>query len=256
MTMTHFRNIVSSQEKLAEELPLVHTSRCENFPGLIAANEITTSYCTTFKESLIYLFYGRPAYRSKKGKSPGESVLLCPVCFVFRPQTVSKKIRRVYPCDSGALSDNLFKPDLTKEDLQNLELDPRIESARRLVPLLFGNNTNYFYGTCRTLISGVSLPGPGQRFHQLLLKKGPVAYDDRKSAIEVQVKESIFLRDQLLCVILPRDFLRRKNIRKAILQDWGCDAISYPTFKGGAPSQYYPVIQTLLAKRFEDATRI
>ena len=254
--MAHFRNIVSAQTKLAEELPLVHTTRCENISSFIASDQIDTTYCTTFKESLIYLFYGRPAYRSKKGRRPGEDVLLCPVCFVFRPQTVSKKVCRVYPCDSGALSKNLFKPDLTKEDLQKLELDPRIESARRLVPLLFENNTNYFYGTCRTLISGVSLPTPGHRFHQLLLKEGPVAYDDRKSAIEVQVKEPISLRNQLLCVILPRVFLGRRAIRQAILRDWGCDAIPYPTFKGGAPSQYYSVIQVKLAERFEEATRI
>jgi len=253
--MDPFRTIVSAYREMADELPLVHTSECENLSSFVASHQINPSYCTVFKESLVFLFYGRPAYRSKKGQQPGESVQLCPVCFVFKPRTVSKRIRRVFPCDTGALGTDLFNPPLTVADLGNLELEPRIESAQRLVPLLFENNQNYFLGKARSSLV-LSAGTPVQRFHQLLITPGPVGYDDRKSAIEVQVEEPISLRNQLLCVILPREFLDTREIRTTILYEWNCDPIHYSTVIGDAPSQYYSVIRQELLKRFREATRL
>ena len=253
--MNSLRTILSAQKVMAEELPLVHTSRCEHLPGFVASHQIEPTYCASFKESLIYLFYGRPAYRSKKGQKSGESKELCPVCFVFKPRTVSKKICRVFPCDSGALSSDLFAPHLTPADMQELELEPHIESARRLVPLFFESNANYFVGKVRASLT-LAGTSAAQRLHQLLLTFGPVNYDDRRSAIEVQVKEAISLRNQLLCVILPREFLDDTTIRRTILEEWNCDPVHYPTFFGDSPMEYYPVIRQELFKRFQEATRL
>jgi hypothetical protein len=251
--MTDFRKIVSSQEDMAEELPLIHTSLSENLDHFVASHKIEAAHCDVFNENLVYLFYGRPAYRSKKGQVSGESVRLCPVCFVFKPYTVSKRAYRVFPCDSGALSNHIFNPPLTVEDLKDLELEPRIESARRLVPLLFENNHNYYVGKARTSRPPFSTGSPGQQFHELLLKKGPVGYDDRKSAIEVQVKKHISLRDQLLFVILPGEFLDTDNIKRTIFADWRCYPIPYETTMGDAPSAYYAVIRELLRQHLEKA---
>ena len=254
--MTDFRKIISSQKEMAEELPLVHTSLAENLPDFIKSHKIKTSYCTTFEESLVYLFYGRPAYRSKRGHLPGESVQLCPICFVFKPYTVSKRVYRLFPCDSGALSSNIFNPPLEAEDLRDLELEPRIESARRLVPLLFQNNHNYFVGKTRTSISSFPTDSRAQQFHELLLKPGPAGYDDRKATIEVQVKKDISLRDQLLFVILPGEFLEDDDVKRAIFADWRCYPIPYETDMGVAPSEYYAVIRDKLRAHLKEATWI
>jgi len=239
--MSSFRTLVSTQSAMAEELPLVHTSRSEFLTSIVASHKIAPpEECPVFHEHLVYLFYGRPAYRSTKGSQPGEERPLCPVCFVFKPHTVSRSICRVFPCDSGALSTNRFTPPLTEGDLHELELDPVIESARRLVPLLFETNDNYFVGKARGSVS-FDVGTPGQRFYQLLIAPGPRNYDDRRSAIEVQVRDAVSLKDQLLCVMLPRESL--KDISKAILDEWQCPLLDYPTFYGAAPIEYYPVVR-------------
>jgi hypothetical protein len=118
--MTSFRTLVANHAGLAEELPLIHTSRCEFLPS--------------------------PAYRSHRGSRGGEPIVLCPVCFVFKPRTVSRIVHRVYPCDTGAVVADRFRPELLASDLAQLVLDPQIESARRLVSLLFERNSDYFVG--------------------------------------------------------------------------------------------------------------
>jgi hypothetical protein len=185
---------------------------------------------------LFYLFYGRPAYRSRKGSSPNESFSLCPICFVFKPKTVSKLVHRIFPCDSGAVNFGAFAPDITKKDLRNLQLDPNIKSARKLVPLFYKTNGRYFSGQVRPSVN-IPTKDTAYRWYQMLLKPGPMFGDDRKSAIEVQVKSNISLIDQLLYVILPREFLDEESIRHTIFNVWNCDPIAYPTIRGASPGK-------------------
>jgi hypothetical protein len=94
------------------------------------------------------------------------------------------------------------------------------------------------------------------RFYELLMRAGPVDYDDRKSAIEVQVNQTITLRDQLLFVVLPREFLEEAAIRDAIINVWNCDPVVYTTFRGDAPASYYSVVREKVRERFVEATRL
>ena len=94
------------------------------------------------------------------------------------------------------------------------------------------------------------------RFYALLRRDGPVDYDDRKSAIEVQVNQAIALRDQLLFVVLPREFLEEAAIRDAIINVWNCDPVVYATFMGDALASYYSVVRQKVQERFVEATRI
>ncbi len=247
--------LVAGHPQMAEELPLVHTSRCERLFEIAASNTLKPNPCDVFEESLIYLFYGRPAYRSSRGGRAGEAVALCPVCFVFKPRTVSRKLHRVYPCDSGSVASDRFVPEVTAADLNALALDPQIESARRVVSLLFDHNTSYFLGKA---VAGRTFPADslGARFYDLLLRPGPLDYDDRRSAIEVQVDQAISLTDQLLFVVLPKEFLDDAAIRHAIINIWNCDPVSYPTFRGDSPAAYYAVVRDKVAACFQDATRI
>ena len=144
--MTSFRTLVASHAGLAEELPLIHTSRCEFLASIATTHVLELQPCAIFHESLVYLFYGRPAYRSHRGSRGGEPHVLCPVCFVFKPRTVSWVVHRMYPCDTGAVAADRFHPEILASDLAQLALEPQIESARRLVSLLFERNSDYFIG--------------------------------------------------------------------------------------------------------------
>ncbi len=110
--------------------------------------------------------------------------------------------------------------------IAQLALDPQIDSARRLVSLMFERNSDYFVG--KVMKASAFTPGSvGARFHALLMRDGPVDYDDRKSAVEVQVNHAIALRDQLLFVVLPNEFLEEAAIRDAIINVWNCDPVVY-----------------------------
>jgi hypothetical protein len=253
--MTSFRALVTSHTGLAEELPLIHTNRCEFLSSIATTHALEPQPCGVFHESLIYLFYGRPAYRSNRDNMGGEPIVLCPVCFVFRPRTVSRVVHRIYPCDTGAVAANRFTPEILASDLAQLALDPQIDSARRLVSLLFEQNSDYFVGKVGT--ARAFIPGSVEaRFYELLMRAGPVDYDDRKSAIEVQVNQAITLRDQLLFVVLPREFLEEAAIRDAIINVWNCDPVVYATFRGDAPASYYSVVRDKVRERFIEATRL
>jgi hypothetical protein len=254
-SMTALGNLVNSHPTMADELPLIHTSLSEHLKSFVSSHTLLPSHCKVFDESLVYLFYGRPAYRSNRGSNFGDPVALCPVCFVFKPRTVSSALHRVLPCDSGAVNKPMFQPELHPSDLPDLELNPVIESARRLVSLVFETNKKYFYGEVR---AGVSFPAGtvGKRYCDLMLRSGPVGYDDRKSAIEIQVNQIVSLKDQLSFVVLPREFLEETAIQDAIFKTWKCDAIEYPTFSGDAPTAYYSVVRNEVAKRFEAEARL
>lgn len=249
--MSTFRALINGHPTMAEELPLIHTSLCERLASFASFHTLTPNHCRVFGEHLVYLFYGRPAYRSERGSKYGEPIALCPVCFVFKPRTVSLHLRRVLPCDSGAVDKPLFQPELNPCDLGELELDPVIDSARRLVSRVFETNKDYFYGKVK---AGVTFPDGtvGKRYCDLLLRPGPVDFDDRKSAIEIQVDHIIpLLKGQLEFVVLPREFLEEPTIKEAIFNTWDCEAIEYPTFEGDAPTAYYSVVRNEVRRRFE-----
>ena len=251
----HMKELIANHRDMEEELPLIHTSKCDNLSSILSTSTLRPSHCATFNESLLYFFYGRPSYKSAAGGAGGVSMPLCPVCFVFKPSTASRNVRGVYPCDTGAVVSDRFRPEIRPADLRTLALHPIIESARRAVSLLFQTNNQYFCGKVANI---TSLQGDAieARFYHLLRKDGPDAYDDRKSSIEVQVSCDVRLKDQLLFVVLPREFLEMPDIRHAILNEWNCDPVPYPTFLGDSPSAYYSVVRQLVFERFISTTRI
>lgn len=253
--MSSFKAAIDASILKPEELPLIHTSLSEHLPSFAASGAVTPTPCPILKESLVYLFYGRPAYRSSKGTKAGEPIALCPVCFVFKPRTASREIRFLHPCDTGAVSCDFLMPELSHDDLADLSLGPAIETARKAVGLLFETNSNYFHG--KAIEQKALTPGSLQdRFYQLLRRDGPADFDDRKSAIEVAVNQPILLAGQLDFVVLPNAFLEDAAVRDTIINVWNCDPVGYPTFKGSAPAEYYSVVRNEVAKRFKDATRV
>ena len=253
--LSSFDKTLSAHGKMAEELPLIHTSLCEHLPAIAKTHSLQPRPCAVFMESLVYLFYGQPAYRSHRGAKHGEGIPLCPVCFVFKPRSVSCALRRIFPCDTGAVAADRFAPDITASDLAGLEINAQVEYAHRAVSLFFLNNSNYFLGK---VAAGLAFPAGSveARFYALLQRTGPVGFDDRKSAIEVQANQPVPLQNQLLFVVLPREFLEADAIRDAVINVWNCNPIPYPTFQGDAPAAYYSVVRQKVAERFAEATRI
>ncbi len=250
MIMATLKQILDAEKKMAKELPLAHTTRCEWLNSFVKKPQIDPRQCPEFKEDLIYLFYGHPAYRSTKGNTPNEGIHLCPVCFVFKPGTVSTKVHRIFPCDTGALKHGVYKPKkktkkkgkpkLSWRDRHELELAPDIASARKHVAHFFGANQNYFAGE---ISSHAKKPGSGaaKRWYEVVVDQRATEADERKFAIEVQVNQRVQLKGNLKCVVLPREFMEEDSVAQA-LKSWNCDVRPYGINHAARPSDGYPLI--------------
>jgi hypothetical protein len=256
--MTTLRTIVADQTAAAEELPLVHTTRCEILPYIIANHELrTVTKCDVFDEYLIYLFYGRPAYQNVLGSKPSGSLDLCPVAFVFKPHTVGSMAKRVFACDSGGIHKGHFENHLHPADRDEMQLDTTLDSARKLVSLVFGDNSRYFLGEAKSALPTAFASGtPAARFHALLTDTGPITGDDRRSAIEVQMDSPVALDHHLLYVVLPKDILNEAGTREVILQNWQADPIGYNVYVGRQPHEYRTSICDILEQRFRQGGRL
>jgi len=256
--MTTLRDIVAAETANAEELPLVHTTRCDVLPHIVTSHQLLAANpCDVFGEHLLYFFYGRPAYRHTLGGEPSGNLDLCPVCFVFKPHTIGGAAKRVFACDSGGVHKGYFAPHLTPLDRDEMQLETTLESARKLVSLVFGDNGNYFFGKAKAAIPAAFAPGtPAARFHALLTDTGALAGDDRRSAMEVQIDSPLALGHHLLYVVLPREILNEPRTREAILQTWQADPIGYDVYHGRQPHEYRSVICDRLKERFEQGGRL
>jgi hypothetical protein len=181
----------------------------------------------------------------------------CPPVERIQPYTVSKNIRRVFTCDSGAIHGGLLEPYVLRGDLPELELEPTISSAQRLVSLIYGNNADYFEAQA---LASPAVPLPtgcaAERWHNLIRNPKLKTSDDRMSAIEIQVHGPIDLQGSLLYVVLPGELLDDEEVRRTIYEEWNCDPIPYKVYPGSPPYDYYGVIREAVGKRYEEARRM
>jgi hypothetical protein len=242
--VTTFREIVATETATAEELPLVHTTRCQEFREVLASDELRAcEECKVFGGHILYFFYGRPAYRTKGGGQPAGTVDVCPVCFVFKTGNWNSGLARLFPCDTGALKNRIFENHLFWADCGSLELNHTIESARKLVSLVFDTNGSYFLGKARPSAPASFASGTvAARYHALLVDTDPSKADDRRSAIEIQVGSPVALSNRLRYVVLPNDVLNESGVLTAIQTKWGADALGYDLYHGRQPNDYRSTI--------------
>lgn len=246
--MPSLRDIVAAQTAMAEELPLVHTTRCKEFRNVLSSGQLLANEeCNVFGGFLLYFFYGRPAYQTKQGDKPTGSKEVCPVCFVFKTGAWISGVRRLSSCDTGALSHCIFEDHLSWADQPDLELDQALESARKLVPLVFGTNENYFFGRATSPAPASFTTGSvAHRYHDLLMNAAHPKADDRRSAIEIQMESPVPVANQLLYVVLPRDLLNETAVLAKIQTGWGASPLAYNLYVGRRPNDYRNTISDLV----------
>lgn len=222
--LSHFVRPASPQALL----PIMHTCDCYGFRGILEAGQLDPAPCKVFSgEPLVYLFYGRPAYRpSLLGEATSHGAFM-PVSIVLREDTVPVP-KRIYPFDSGAYAHGLFKdhihPRMSMEDFQ---LSPGLDMPARLVTQFYGSNENYYLGQPHSqeippLEFEVAL------YYNLISGKAKTHYDDRRSAVEVQTDAPIPLnKETVLLVVLPTIFLDVPDIRRKLLADWSAQVRTY-----------------------------
>jgi hypothetical protein len=227
---------------LPDELPLVHTSRCELASSIIATPELQPRQCDIYDEDLLYLFYGRPAYRIKDRGF--HDIGYCPICFILKLNRSSLGLKRVMPIDSGGVAEGRFSPHIEPWHRDLLELDTSVDGAQKLVDVLYKDNRSYLYGACQPLDQFVDAPNVLVTQYVKMLHDAEVSKaDDRRSVVEFQATTTVSLKDDLQAVVLPEALLDQFDLRRTILNEWNALPITYPTFEATSPSDYTPVIR-------------
>lgn len=158
--------------------------------------------CDDFKEPLIYLSYGRAAFRicDRSLKIGGAA----PLSLLF-DASVGDRGKRMYPFDSGAWSREMYKswihPRAEREDFQ---MQCCLESAGRHVRAFFHTNENYVHSRPAQPTKDTNHPFQVHSLRSLLHDGQNTKPDDRRTAIELQLAEPLLLNTGMLkAVILP-----------------------------------------------------
>ena len=115
MRTSAFAKSLDGSAPAKPELPLIHTTKSKRLAAIAESGILSPRPCSIFEEPILYLFYGRPSYRDTNSL-PQRDISLCPVCFIFRPETVSKNLARIYPFDTGASTGEMYKPEINPDE--------------------------------------------------------------------------------------------------------------------------------------------
>jgi hypothetical protein len=190
-----------------------HSTDAFAFRAIMEQGRFTPTLCPVFKESLLYFFYGRPAYKKNEVESIGGSAR-SPVIFVFNPTLVRSGLR-VHPFDTGAFEGGRYKkwmhPAMRLEDFEM----PCEEHA----PL---RHVNSFYKSADDYLN-INPSKPLKKYSgelevnslvALLLDTSAEDADDRKLALELQIKEEISLDPHvLMAVVFPDEMQDAKYVK-------------------------------------------
>jgi hypothetical protein len=157
--------------------------------------------CPVYRERLIYLFYGRPAFKPLAGMSASRMAEHLPLCLIFDAALMSKS-ERMLPFDSGGFA--RYAASVGSLPLENFELPADPKTPLRLVSAFYESNLNYFRQMPLTRPDQISLKYPEARaIARLAHDENIFDDDDRRSTVEIQLADDVRLAEALIAIIGP-----------------------------------------------------
>ncbi len=219
-------------------LHLMHSTTVSAGASIIVAGELRTRACTVYGGAdLLYLFYGRPAFKPLPGMLPSGIDEHLPMCLVVDPGLLDDAVR-ILPFDSGGYNRYaaytgaiVARPDF--------ELGAGREVPMRLVRAFFETNRNYYHQ--KPTVDHAAIPvshGAARAFARLALDPGLSDDDDRRSTIEVQIGRSVPLARALRAVVAPPVLLSDPAVVSALDAMPGVKRVTYETYGRQQPLAY------------------
>jgi hypothetical protein len=198
-----------------------HTTDSYAFRDIMESGVCKLEACEVPAEKLLYLFYGRPAFRVRDDHIGKAGV--APVVLLFDESLIHAG-KRLYPFDSGAFNHNYYEQWFHRRmALKDFELACTADAARKVIAAFFGSAVNYLktaaqmgskscagdfevaavfdlfrtYGTYRS--QGGNADSPSAR--------EPIKVDDRRIAVELQLDADVSLDEQVLRAVIYPDEL-------------------------------------------------
>lgn len=254
-----FKEFVENDIPNLSKLPFVHITDGYHLEDILKPKKLVATQCKVFSKEILYMFYGKPAYRTKHG---GTNFLSChlPCVFIFDPEKIETKIKGVYPFDTGAFKNGMYSSFFHQEtQVEDFILSPNITAAQNVVQSFFQSNREYFEGRSR---KNVEIPPMNFEVEGYIeLSRSPshpesnsrLRADERAFAVELQFHEDIDLKDSLLACILPTAFLDLKEISDS-LNEINPDIIkTYSSIHKlsyeGLAGKIYEIVETIYSEK-------
>jgi len=227
-------------------LPFFHTCEALHLQSILDSGELQPQYCDVYKENLLYLFYGKPAYKTSELKHSDLNFLM-PLCFIINYDAVSS-IKRILAFDSGAFKrysehmHNAMKPE-------EFELTPTKDTLNKMVDFFYDGNDPYFNGQVKKEVKFDSIHFQLESYYSLISSGSRDEVDDRKSTFEVQTEDPITLNNKNIeAIILPQMLAESPIVEDKLKKALGIPLISIKNY--GVASQLYYVNVLEKAKDF------
>lgn len=224
-----FANFACSNTPSAPVLPLVHTTDWWSFRQVIDGSlALVEQRCPVFNEDLVYLFYGKPCYRLHQSSEPTSLSAFFLVSVVIEATSIGP-LHRVHPFDTGAFSKGIYQANLhPKMNLKDFELTPSLQAVTEAVDVFYGTNAKYFRGNPKKNVAVGAMDIEAEAFMSIISAPARSPADDRRSAIEIQIRRSVDLANvRVLAVILPEQLLDDPSIQQFIEIDLGAEPLGY-----------------------------
>lgn len=221
-------------------LPFFHSCDAGYLQDILDAGELQPRKCKLYQEDLLYLFYGRPAYKSADTNN-SRLLFMMPVVFIVNYDAVTT-IKRSVAFDSGAFS--RYSEYLHKSmNLNEFELTPTKDSLNKMVDYFFEGNDPYFNGEAKIGVHYDPVHFQIEGYHAILTGNHKTEIDDRKASLEVQLDYSIALnKNNIESIILPKHLAKSPTI-KSILEAAQIPMVPITNYGVGSTSYYVHILE-------------
>ncbi len=248
MKKKQFSDYIHGAPPIEGQLGLTHVTDCAYLGGLVASGKLEPRPCKVYDEPLVYLFYGRPAYRSNWDKGTTTAIGYARICLILRDD-VAELAHRIMPFDSGGFAHygSALHHSLTRDDF---EVDPA-NHPRKIVGAFYDSLGDYWEVKPRSGLSFSVTQHVLQSYYHLISSGLQEEFDDRCGAIEVQVAEAIPLKDRIVALIAPNQVFEDATVQQ-MLADSGAEARGYRITRMFNPREISGQLLSEVARFLED----
>ena len=233
-------------------MDLIHCTNAGNGFEIFGRGELSPTPCLEYGADLLYLFYGRPAYKPGARIGASANLDLAPIALVIDTSVLEAAVRMV-PFDSGAFPryEPLIGPGLKRTDFE-LAGDPTL--PLRLVRAFYHTNRSYYDQQPGLLERDIAPSVRAARAYARLIADTAIRdTDDRLGTIELQFSQSIPLAEALRAIIAPSQMLDDPEVLNALAMCPEAAPISYKTYGRFDPLSFahtlYERVDTFLESR-------
>jgi hypothetical protein len=253
--MSSFADYLTGHPICEPLMPVVHTTKYLKFVNILNSHQLLPMPCSRFKKDLLYLFYGRPAYRVSVDVTADGQLLHLPISFILQPDVVSTS-EGVYPFDTGAYFTDRYKAFLDGIALDGFELGDFPVAPQKLVSAFYRKgNADYYSGNVVDKIEASELDIEVNAYFRLI-KDTEMAYrdetspDDRRLTAEILSKDWIDLRanqlpdgvvqNRVLAVAVPLQAVPK--VEEVVTKTWGAELLTYRASLFSKPDECHGMV--------------